>query len=371
MKLTSFLSLICIGSCTAADLTLIIGTQSSIYNTTFSTDSGSFTEAKLAFTSPTSSYLSFSKDHKNLYSTNVLSLPDSNKSIGGVASYSISDSLVLEANSMQPTGGSGTCHVSIDQTGRFLFSADYGSGRLCSFPIGEDGSISEAVSSIQLTGSSVHPHRQTATHAHSIYSTPDNKHVYAADLGTDSIHCYSLDADSGKLNHLSTAKTPAGSGPRHIAIHPDGKRLFVLNELTCTLSTFDRNAETGELSLLDTRPTLKEDAKGMSCSEIKLSPDAKHLYTASRDISGKSRDSISHFTVPQDPSVAPELKQVLVVPISIPRHFTITPEGKWLIAGGQNSNQLISIKRDPATGALSLTDNSLSIPSPQCILVKP
>ncbi|GAA5497651.1 6-phosphogluconolactonase [Rubritalea halochordaticola] len=108
----------------------------------------------------------------------------------------------------------------------------------------------------------------------------------------------------------------------------------------------------------------------MTCSEIRLSPDNKHLYTGNRDINYKKRDSLSHLTITDDPAGAPELKQVLSLPISIPRNFNITPKGKWIITGGQISNNLLAIRRNTETGALELTDHLIEVPSPQCILIK-
>lgn len=363
-------ALLAFSTCHAQPLQLFIGTNSDIYTVGFSTSDGSFSGIKKAHPAASASFLAISHDGKTLFSTNSLAHPDSKQRTGGVASYSILDGGKLEEISIQPTSGAGTCHVSIDQTGKALFSADYGHGVLTSYPVDESGTISAAASSIKLTGSSAHPSRQKGPHAHSIYSTPDNRHVYAADLGTDSVHCYALDAGTAKLTHLSTAKTPPGSGPRHIAIHPDGKRLFVLNELTCTLSTFARDSETGKLDLLSTTPVLDGSAEKMSCSEVRLSPDAKHLYTGNRDISYQKRDSISHFTVPAEAGKTPERKQVLALPISIPRHFTIAPDAKWIIAGGQKSNNLIAIKRDQENGSLTLTENSIEVPGPTCILIR-
>ncbi|WP_346188838.1 lactonase family protein, partial [Rubritalea halochordaticola] len=265
MKLSSYLALLFMGTCSAGDLTLYVGTKSSIYTVDFSTENGAFAEAQETHAAPTSSFLAFSKDQKFLYSTFSLTDSETNKRTGAVASYTLSGNNSLKKTSESTSGGRGTCYVSLDMTGKCLLSADYGSGHLSSYLLSDNGQITKRVSTITLEGSSINPQRQKGPHAHSIYISPDNKHVYAADLGSDKVLCYALDSTTAGLTPLPSASTPPGSGPRHIAIHPDGQRLFVLNELTCTVSTFSRDAQTGGLALLSTVNVLQGETDGMTC----------------------------------------------------------------------------------------------------------
>src|SRR5205814_8029683 len=65
-------------------------------------------------------------------------------------------------------------------------------------------------------------------------------------------------------------KTPPGSGPRHFAFHPNGRFVYVINEIKCTLSTFSWDAAHGAMKELQTVSTLPDGYKEIgraSCRE--------------------------------------------------------------------------------------------------------
>ena len=99
----------------------------------------------------------------------------------------------------QASGGSGPCHLSVDATGKCLLVANYDSGSIAALPIHADGSLGEAATTIQHTGSSVNPQRQAGPHAHFICPSPDNRFALNCDLGLDQVLVYRLDADAAKL----------------------------------------------------------------------------------------------------------------------------------------------------------------------------
>jgi 6-phosphogluconolactonase len=229
--------------------------------------------------------------------------------------------------------------------------------------VNETGKISPAVSHHQHEGSSVHPQRQTKPHAHSIYCSPDNQFVYSANLGIDKVMIYKLDSKSGKLTPTGAAKVPAGGGPRHMAFSENGKMLYVLNELTLTVSRFARDEKSGALKLDSTKPVMKEMAEGMSGSEIQVSTDGKFLYIACRDLDHKKRDVISVLSVA-------DLRIIQEHPtgVWIPRHFGISPSGKWMLIAGQRDNKVVVHALDPITGMLEKTPHSVKLDKPMWIL---
>jgi 6-phosphogluconolactonase len=68
--------------------------------------------------------------------------------------------------------------------------ANYTTGSVAALPVAADGSLGEAKTFIQHTGSSVDKTRQGEPHAHSIVVSPDNRFVFAADLGLDQVLAY-------------------------------------------------------------------------------------------------------------------------------------------------------------------------------------
>ncbi|MFC4992365.1 lactonase family protein [Rubritalea tangerina] len=330
------------------------------------TETGAFTHLRIVTPAHTPNFMVFSKDKPYCYSTNRSKDVDGKPRLGGVSAYLRTADGTLELLQSRLTGGSGACHVSLDRSGKVLLVANYGSGSLASFKVKLDGSLSPAVSVPQHKGSSVHPKRQQRPHAHSIYASPDNKHVYAADLGTDAIEVYDLDVETAEIKSIGSFKVPAGGGPRHMCFSHDGSIIYVLNELSTSITIMDRDVETGSLEVRKTVSLLGEgEGEDMTSSEIRMSDDGRFMYAANRDLANKGRDSISVLVVDGEGGL--KVIQTAAAGVWIPRHFDITPCGKNLLVAGQRSNFVVSHKRDTEAGTLSATGKRVAVKAPMWI----
>ena len=270
----------------------------------------------------------------------------------------------------QPTQSGKAAHVSVDQTGRVLMSAQYGSGTVCSFPLNSDGSIGQIASKIEHNEpSNVIASRQDACHPHWIGTSPDNRFVFVPDLGADKIFVYALDTATAKLTRHGAATTPPGGGARHFKFHPTLPVGYVVNELAMSLSTMSFDADQGTLKLKQTVPTLSEEQISAelfnSGSEVRVHPSGNFVYSGNR-----GHDSISAFSVNQTTG---ELTLTQQEPIRgcWPRNFNLAPSGKWLLAAGAESNTLAVFKIDQGTGKLQYARAIASVPAPICVLVEP
>ena len=146
----------------------------------------------------------------------------------------------LKLLNRQSTRGSAACYLAVDASGKTLVVANYGTGSVASLPLRDDGSLGEIVSFVQHEGSSVNKERQEGPHAHCAVISPDNRFVYAADLGLDRVMAYRLDASTAKLspNRQAFVRTPPGAGPRHLTFHPNGRCMYVINELANSVTEF-------------------------------------------------------------------------------------------------------------------------------------
>lgn len=268
----------------------------------------------------------------------------------------------------QPIGDGGSAHVSVDQTGRVLLSAQYGGGSAASFPLNADGSIGERASLVEHNDpSNVVPGRQKTCHPHWTGVSPDNRFVLVPDLGADRIYVHQLDAAAATLTPHGSVKTPPGGGARHFKFHPSGHTGYVVNELAMSLSVFDWDADAGELTLRQTIPTLSaKQIAGESFnsgSEVRVHPSGKFVYSANR-----GHDSITVFSVE---GATGELSLVEQEPIrgGWPRNFNLTPSGRWLLAAGRDSNTLAVFAIDPVTGKLHYTREMASVPAPICVTI--
>ena len=194
-------------------------------------------------------YVTLNKAKTHLYAVQETGVADT----PSVHAFTIDDDCSLSHLNTQGMTGEGPCHLMLDEDERFLAVANYGSGNVVLYPVQESGSVGEQLDSVQHEGSGPNASRQEGPHAHATVFGPDGT-LFVADLGLDEVKSYRVN-DSGLEPH-SSAKTPAGAGPRHLVFHPSGNYAFVLNELDSTLSLFRHRG--GELELLNTVSTLPE-----------------------------------------------------------------------------------------------------------------
>ena len=84
-----------------------------------------------------------------------------------------------------------------------------------------------------------------------------------------------------------------GSGPRHIALHPNGRWAYVISELANTVTAFDWDGDKGSFHELQTISTLPKDFKGEnSTAEIAVDPKGRYLYGSNR-----GHDSIAVYAI--------------------------------------------------------------------------
>ena len=231
------------------------------------------------------SYLALDPKQRFLYAVNELKTYE-NSPTGTVSAFSVDAKTgALTFLNKRPTSGTDPCHVTLDKSGRLVFVANFMSGSVSVFPVSRDGSLSEASDFIQHAGSSVDPKRQKGPHAHSTVLDAKSRFALVPDLGLDRIMVYRIDAGQGKLeaNSRPWAEARPGAGPRHVAFHPDGKFLYLINELDSTIVAYAFDSETGALRELQIVPTLPGDFHGSSsCADLQVSPSGGNLYGSNR-----------------------------------------------------------------------------------------
>ena len=242
-------------------------------------------------------------------------------------------------------------YITFDRTGRFLLSASYGGNVVSVNPVGADGKVGEPQQVIP-----------TARNAHAIITDKNNRFAFVPHLGTDQVFLFTFDAKSGRL----TANTPpvlqlkAGTGPRHLITSPDNKFVYLLNELTATVSTLTLD-QNGVLKEIDSTSALPKDSKlqpGMPrpqqgrdvsndiwASDLHLTPNGRFLYAAERTSS-----TINAFTVN---TANGTVSYVSSTPTERqPRGFRIDPTGRFMVVSGEKSEMLATYAIDPSSGGL-------------------
>jgi 6-phosphogluconolactonase len=324
------------------------GTKSEgIYKFDLDTTTGKATAPQVAAKVANPSFLAIHKDGKHLYSVNEIDNQNGKKA-GGLTAFEIQSNGDLKMLNQVETGGTAPCHLTIDPTGKFVLFANYGGGSSGAVAITGDGSLGKTTAFVQHKGKSVNPDRQEAPHAHSVNMSPDGKFAYVADLGLDQILIFAFDPATGEMtpaNPPHVAVKP-GSGPRHFAFAPGGKRAFVITEIGNTVNVFDVNTKTGELTQVQSIGTLPTSFKGVShTAEVVVHPTGHFVYGSNR-----GHHSITTFLVNGDGSLSMQANYQSVE-IDTPRNFAVDPAGKWMLIEGQNTGLIEVHAIDPKTGA--------------------
>lgn len=282
-----------------------------------------------------------------------------------VAAYSIEKSTgKLTRLNRQSAKGSASCYLDIDSSGKTVVLANYSSGSVAALPVREDGSLGEAASFVQHEGSSVDPRRQKAPYAHSIVISPDNRFALAADLGIDKVLTYRLDAANSKLTVNETQPSVSvdpGSGPRHLTFHPNGKSVYLINELKNTVTYFSYESASGKLKSQQTISTLPADFDGVThTADLKITPDGKFLYGTNR-----GHDSIAAYRIADDGMLS-----LIRIEPSLgkgPQNLLITPDGKWMLCANMPGNNVVVFRIDSKSGKLTATGDPVTVPMASCI----
>ncbi|MBF6334062.1 lactonase family protein [Nocardia transvalensis] len=301
---------------------------------------------------PDPSFLAFSPDRNHLYAVNE----GSGAGTATAIDLRAARPAVLNTVAVQ---GSGPTHLAVAPDGRSVLTANYESGSVTVLSVAADGRLGAVTDVVQHTGTGPDPDRQTGPHAHQVVFDPSGRWVLAVDLGVDSVYVYRL--AEGRLMRQAQVAMAAGSGPRHLAFHPDGQRVYLANELDATVTVCRWQADRGELVAGQRIPA---DSVGGGARNYPSAPvvsrDGRFLYVANR-----GHDNIATFAVLGE----------LLVPLgttpcggAFPRDLRLGPDGRRLYAANQKSNSLTWLDIDPVTGLPYGPAGSLDTPTPTCVL---
>ena len=346
----------------AADVFVYFGSHRAGPNVGFSlahfdTETGRLTAPVFLQQAVAPAYFVIHPDGRHLYTCNS----NPGKS---VSAYSIDPATArLTFLNQKPSGGGDPSYVSLDATGRYLLLANYDGGSIAVFALAPDGSIGDRTAFVQHTGSSVNPQRQTHAYAHSIRVDPTNRFALVADLGLDKLFVYRFDAKTGKLepNEPPFGVVAPGSGPRHTAFHPNGRFLYLINEMASSIIRFGWDSKRGVLTQFETVSTLPEGFQGTSaCAELAVHPAGRFLYATNR-----GHNSIAVFSVDSNTG---RLTLVQHVPTQgkTPRNFAFDPTARWLLVTNHDSDNAVVFRIDAGTGRLAQAGPPVPVPYPFC-----
>jgi 6-phosphogluconolactonase (cycloisomerase 2 family) len=364
------------GASQANQFDVLIGTYTGatskgIYRYRFDSATGQLGATPLqVVNSENPSWLTLNHDQSRVYVVNENG-PGAKDNLGKVSTFTLDHRThELKFSNQVLSRGDEPTYSSLATGEQHLFVASYAvhpdpGGNLAVLAIDRKGDLTSVVQQETYAASKVNPERQVSSHVHSVVSSPDGRFVYVQDLGADKVFIYRYDAS--KTSHPLTPASPAsvalppGSGPRHLLFSADGKHAYLTLEMAAQVAVFD--VDQGNLvrqQLVDLAPAQAADHKAGAA--LHFSADGKLLYVTNRGTSGE----LLVFGVDGASGRLTELQRRSVEGVE-PREFSIDPSGKYVLIANQKSNQIVVVKRDPATGLLGATTQTFAIDSPSDI----
>lgn len=337
-------------------------------------------------------FLAFSPDRTKLYAASRGHTVDGAKDDLAVA-YAVDRQSgrlqLLDTTPIPPD----PAHVAIDDTGTLAtFACTFG-GATAAVRIGGDGRFSGPAQVIPHRGRSLSsqgitpwnmrdPLPSGTPFPHSTRFSPDNRFLLVPDVGQNRVMIYRVDLANGRLEpnhppHAEGAPMPAswrpnnvvhwdrprGAGPRHIDFHPNGRWVYVVNELGSTVSSFAWDAERGALTMMQDVTTLPGDAPANITADIHVHPSGKFLYATNR-----GHESLVRFAIDPERGTLTNMGWTLVRG-EHPRSFTFSGDGRLLLVGNLTSGTAALFGVDQASGELSAIGEPSPVPSPSCMVL--
>ncbi|MHC6594339.1 lactonase family protein [Arthrobacter sp. C152] len=254
--------------------------------------------------------------------------------------------------------GEATCHVAVDPGSRFVTAACWGDGQVLLYELDAEGGMTGRFP----VAPSVDPHaglsprKPRQSRAHASLMLQDGR-VMTTDLGHDTLRVWTYVPGTGLVADHEVV-LPFGSGPRHLAEHPNGN-VFVVSEYS--VEVFVVRPEAGTYELVFRGPaTAGGSQAGDSAAEICLGRDGRFAYTGVR---GSNLISVLE--------VAAEGTELIPVEDfdsggNWPRHHLV--RGDWLHVAHERSDNIATFAVDPVTGLPGQRLHDVGTPSPTAIV---
>ncbi|MFG3138009.1 lactonase family protein [Streptomyces sp. NPDC048211] len=260
----------------------------------------------------------------------------------------------------------GLSYIGLSEDAATLLVADFSAGSAATLPVDAHGGLGAVASRVHDTGSGPSP-RQAGPHPHHVVIAPGGRFALVADFGADRVFVYDYDRktqrmSAGTPDGPGPYATAPGSGPRRLAFHPDGRTVYLLNELTADIEVLRWDGSRGTLT---SRQVLTTNAPGhtgtTSAAELAVSRDGRHVYTSNR-----GDNALVVLSADPGTGLLTEAQRLPCGGVT-PWSFSLHPDGRWLFVANEVSGTVSLFRVDPRSGRLTDTGTSVAVPNPDCI----
>jgi 6-phosphogluconolactonase (cycloisomerase 2 family) len=198
--------------------------------------------------------------------------------------------------------------------------------------------------------------------------SPDGRFLYSTDQLSDSLSVFQRDPTSGLLTfvEIHTDEVDGVDGlsyPFGGGISPDGKHLYISAQGATSseleIGIFERDQASGKLTFVGTFSRVDCSSNCLwAPAELAVSPDGTHLYVASWDEALSSVDVFSRDPVTGLLTYVESQYEGVngVTGLDSPLGVTLSPDGAHVYVTGWKSHSLAVFERDNVTGELTFLE---------------
>jgi 6-phosphogluconolactonase len=298
-------------------------------------------------------YFQIDKSSGSLYS--VVSTPDKGAKTSSVVNFPIKkDHTLGKMRYLASLPCEAPCHVEISRPLNQIAFASYTSATVGVLPIDGVGGLKSRV--LPDVGMGDNVKRQKKAYAHFAFYTPENDVVGFIDLGCDAVHFF--DVKTFEPVPQMSIKADCGDGPRHAVWSKDRKYLYVLNELSSSVTSYSYDDR--KFKRVCKVSMLPDSYKGETkAAAIKITDDGKILMASNR-----GHDSIAFYAT--DPKGGLVLKNIAKLKGRFPRDFELMPGEKFMIVGHKMSDEIQVYRFDREKCTLSPVGEPVKAHRPLC-----
>lgn len=322
-----------------------------------SQETGDWKELQCVKTEENPSYQTFDNKKEYLYSVHG--------DITKISSYKILEDGTLKHINTIDIGGKNPVFITVDKTNRYVVVAALQGGAVFVIERNKDGSLGKIVHKTVLEGKT----EGSISFAHQCIWDEKKEFLFVVTQGRlqgyGQVKVFRFSVEDGTLTETDTFRGREYDEPRHIAIHPNNRYAYLINEKGNKMTFFEFDDINGKLYARQNLSSLPETYTGEGQAGASILDSKGEILIGSNRI----HESIVLYRINQNTGYMSELGYYPALGIT-PRFITFNDDYSKFYIANEDSDNIVEMILHPEKGQMEYTGRMIGTESPVCIIFK-